>query len=253
MIPLQGRVLLPDREADKMKLILIIITALSLSSLAAGADESETILALKRTQMVETQIKARGIKDPRVIQAMLKVKRHLFVPPNYRSQAYADHPLPIGEGQTISQPYIVALMTELLALKGRERVLEIGTGSGYQAAILAELAKEVYTIEIIEPLARRSEVLLKELIYNNIKVRFGDGFLGWPESAPFDGIIVTCAPEKIPEPLLEQLAEDGRLVIPVGTYLQELKLVRKIKGRITVVDIVPVRFVPMLRERRNKP
>ncbi len=236
-----------------MKLILIIITALSLSSLAAGADESETILALKRTQMVETQIKARGIKDPRVIQAMLKVKRHLFVPPNYRSQAYADHPLPIGEGQTISQPYIVALMTELLALKGRERVLEIGTGSGYQAAILAELAKEVYTIEIIEPLARRSEVLLKELIYNNIKVRFGDGFLGWPESAPFDGIIVTCAPEKIPEPLLEQLAEDGRLVIPVGTYLQELKLVRKIKGRITVVDIVPVRFVPMLRERRNKP
>jgi protein-L-isoaspartate(D-aspartate) O-methyltransferase len=237
----------------KMKFVLILITVLSLSSLTAGADESETILAQKRTQMVEDQIKARGIKDPRVIQAMLKVKRHLFVPGNYRDQAYADHPLPIGYGQTISQPYIVALMTELLALKGRERVLEIGTGSGYQAAILAELAKEVYTIEIIEPLARRSEGLLKELVYNNIKVKFGDGFLGWPELAPFDGIIVTCAPEKIPEPLLEQLAEDGRLVIPVGTYWQELKLVRKVKGRTTVADIVPVRFVPMLREKRNKP
>ena len=236
-----------------MKFVLILITVLSLSSLIAGADESETILSQKRTQMVENQLKARGIKDPRVIQAMLKVKRHLFVPANYRNQAYADHPLPIGEGQTISQPYIVALMTEMLALKGRERVLEIGTGSGYQAAILAELAKEVYTIEIIEPLARRSEGLLKELVYNNIKVKFGDGFLGWPELAPFDGIIVTCAPEKIPEPLLEQLAEGGRLVIPVGTYWQELKLVRKIKGRTTVVDIVPVRFVPMLREKRNKP
>lgn len=236
-----------------MKFVLILITVLSLSSLIAGADESETILAQKRTQMVENQIKARGIKDPRVIKAMLKVKRHLFVPANYWNQAYADHPLPIGEGQTISQPYIVALMTELLALKGWERVLEIGTGSGYQAAILAELAKEVYTIEIIEPLARRSEGLFKELVYNHIKIKFGDGFLGWPELAPFDGIIVTCAPEKIPEPLLEQLAEDGRLVIPVGTYWQELKLVRKIKGRTTVADIVPVRFVPMLRDKKNKP
>jgi protein-L-isoaspartate(D-aspartate) O-methyltransferase len=236
-----------------MKYVLILITVLSLSSLPAGADESEVLLAQKRTQMVEYQLKARGIKDPRVIQAMLKVKRHLFVPAPYREQAYADRPLPIGEGQTISQPYIVALMTELLALTGRERVLEIGTGSGYQAAILAELAKEVYTIELIEPLARRSEGLLKGLVYHNIKVKFGDGFSGWPELAPFDGIIVTCAPEKIPEPLLEQLAEDGRLVIPVGTSWQELKLVRKIKGRMKIADIVPVRFVPMLREKKIKP
>jgi len=203
--------------------------------------------------MVEDQLKARGIKDPRVIQAMLKVKRHLFVPAHYRNQAYEDYPLPIGEEQTISQPYVVALMTELLALKGRERILEIGTGSGYQAAILAELAKEVYTVELLTPLARRAGKLLKELDYKNINVKSGDGFLGWPEFAPFEGIIVTCAPEKIPDPLLAQLAENGRLVIPVGTYRQELKLVRKIKGRTTVVDIVPVRFVPMLREKGNKP
>jgi protein-L-isoaspartate(D-aspartate) O-methyltransferase len=140
-------------------------------------------------------------------------------------------------------------MTELLELKGTERVLEIGTGSGYQAAILAELAKEVYTIEILEPLARQSEGLLKEMNYKSIKVKIGDGFLGWPEFSPFDGIIVTCAPEKIPPPLLEQLAEGGRLVIPVGIYWQDLKLVQKIKGRIKEADIVPVRFVPMLREK----
>ncbi len=199
--------------------------------------------------MVEDQIKARGIKDPRVLDTMLKVNRHLFVPSDMRHLAYQDSPLPIGGGQTISQPYIVALMTELLSLKGAERVLEIGTGSGYQAAILAELVKEVYTIEILEPLARQSEGLLKELNYKNIKVKTGDGFLGWPEFSPFDKIIVTCAPEKIPEPLLEQLVEGGRLVIPVGIYWQDLKLVRKIKGIIKESDIIPVRFVPMLREK----
>lgn len=232
-----------------MKIVLIAITVLTLSSPMASIGESETAFAQKRAQMVEDQLKARGIKDPRVIQAMLTVKRHLFVPTHSRNQAYEDYPLPIGEGQTISQPYVVALMTELLALKGRERILEIGTGSGYQAAILAELAKEVYTIELLAPLARQAEKLLKELDYKNIQVKSGDGFLGWPEFAPFDGIIVTCAPEKIPEPLLAQLAENGRLVIPVGTYVQELKLVRKRKGRTTVTDIVPVRFVPMLREK----
>jgi protein-L-isoaspartate(D-aspartate) O-methyltransferase len=199
--------------------------------------------------MVENQIKTRGIKNLRVLDAMFKVKRHLFVPPNIRHLAYEDCPLPIGGGQTISQPYIVALMTELLELKGTERVLEIGTGSGYQAAILAELSKEVYTIEIVEPLARKSEGLLKELGYKNIKLKVGDGFLGWQEFAPFDGIIVTCAPEKIPLPLLEQLAEGGRLVIPVGQYWQDLKLVRKMKGRITEANIVPVSFVPMLRNK----
>jgi protein-L-isoaspartate(D-aspartate) O-methyltransferase len=233
----------------KFVLGLIIILSLFLFPLIVGADSSETSFAQKRKQMVENQIKARGIQDLRVLAAMLKVKRHLFVPSHIRHLAYEDCPLPIGEGQTISQPYIVALMTELLALKGKEKVLEIGTGSGYQAAILAELVKEVYTIEILEPLARQSERLLKELNYKNIKVKFGDGFLGWPEFSPFDGIIVTCAPEKIPPPLLEQLAEGGKLVIPVGIYWQDLKLVWKIKDRIKEADIIPVRFVPMLREK----
>ena len=229
--------------------VFILLISIFLFPLIVEADSMETLFAQKRKQMVESQIKARGIKDQRVLDAMLKVKRHLFVPSDKRHLAYEDFPLPIGEGQTISQPYIVALMTELLALKGAERVLEIGTGSGYQAAILAELVKEVYTIEIMEPLARQSEALLKELNYGNIKVKMGDGFMGWPEFSPFDGIIVTCAPEKIPPPLLEQLAEGGRLVIPVGTLWQDLKLVRKIKEEIKEEDVIPVRFVPLLREK----
>src|SRR3989338_2133518 len=183
---------------------------------------------------------------------MRKVKRHLFVPLMHRRLSYGDHPLPIGEGQTISQPYIVALMTELLELKGGEKVLEIGTGSGYQAAILAELVKEVYSIEILEPLAERSQKLLKELGYENIKVKHADGFLGWPEYAPFDAIIVTCAPKVIPPALLKQLAEGGRLVIPVGSHWQELKLLKKIEGKIVSKSIIPVRFVPMLRDKESK-
>jgi protein-L-isoaspartate(D-aspartate) O-methyltransferase len=234
----------------KIRFVLgLIIMGLFPFCLNAAADSPESAFAKKRMQMVETQIKARGIKDPRLLDALLKVKRHLFVPSHLRQSAYEDRPLPIDEGQTISQPYIVALMSELLALKGTERVLEIGTGSGYQAAILAELAGRVYTIELLEPLARQSERLLKELNYKNIRAKIGDGFLGWPESSPFDGIIVTCAPEKIPPPLLEQLAEGGRLVIPVGKHWQDLKLVRKINGRTKVEDIIPVRFVPMLREK----
>ncbi len=201
-----------------------------------------------REQMVETQIKARGVKDPRVLSAMLKVERHLFVPKEYRSSAYNDQPLPIGEGQTISQPYIVALMTELLELKGEEKVLEVGTGSGYQAAILAELAKEVYTIEIIETLANSAKKLLSELGYKNIYVKTGDGYLGWPEASPFDAIIVTCAPDHIPQPLLDQLKEGGRLVIPVGTYSQELKKITKRQGQFETKDVIPVIFVPMTGE-----
>ena len=228
---------------------IILLMGLILSPLMAGAAKPETAWAQKRKEMVEDQIRARGVEDRRVLEAMRKVERHLFVPSHLRNLAYEDYPLPIGEGQTISQPYIVALMTELLALKGTERILEIGTGSGYQAAVLAELVKEVYTIEILEPLARQSERLFREQNYRNIKVKLGDGFLGWPELSPFDGIIVTCAPDKIPPPLLEQLAEGGRLVIPVGTLRQELKLVRKVKGRIQEEDIIPVRFVPMLREK----
>lgn len=230
-------------------LILLMIAVLSLHPAVAAGDPSETFLDQKRSEMVEFQLKLRGIRDTRVLNAMLKVKRHLFVPPSISYLAYEDTALPIGWGQTISQPAVVALMTELLELKGKEKVLEIGTGSGYQAAVLAELAKEVYTIEILEPLAQQSKELLKNLRYKNVRMKVGDGFLGWPEFAPFDAIIVTCAPDSIPPPLLEQLAENGRLVIPVGTYWQELKLVRKIKGKITESDIIPVRFVPMKRDK----
>ncbi len=201
-----------------------------------------------REKMVEAQIKARGVKDHRVLSALLKVERHRFVPEEYLNSAYSDQPLPIGEGQTISQPYIVALMTELLELKGEEKVLEIGTGSGYQAAILAELAKEVYSIEIIETLASMAKNRLLELGYQNIKVKAGDGYLGWPEVAPFDAIIITCAPDHIPKPLIEQLKEGGRMVVPVGAYSQELKKIVKRSGKIVTTDVIPVVFVPMTGE-----
>jgi protein-L-isoaspartate(D-aspartate) O-methyltransferase len=216
--------------------------------------ESDSKLDFKamRERMVETQIKARGIKDPRVLSAMLKVERHRFIPEEYRDSAYSDHPLPIGEGQTISQPYIVALMTELLELKGGEKVLEVGTGSGYQAAILAELAKEVYTIEIVEALASSAKKVLLELAYQNITVKVGDGYLGWPEAAPFDAIIITCAPDHIPNPLLEQLKEGGRMVLPVGTYSQELQKVIKRSGKIETTNVAPVIFVPMTGEGVKK-
>ncbi|UCC95238.1 MAG: protein-L-isoaspartate(D-aspartate) O-methyltransferase [Candidatus Omnitrophota bacterium] len=203
-----------------------------------------------RKKMVENQIKARGIKDEKVLEALLKVPRHEFVPFLYRRLAYTDGPLPIGHGQTISQPYIVAIMTELLSLDGDEKVLEIGTGSGYQAAILGELAKEVYTIEILEPLANIAQKRLEQMGYTNIKVKCGDGFLGWQEYAPFDGIIVTCAPDQIPPILIEQLAEGGRMVIPVGESWQELKLVTKEDGKVITKDIIPVRFVPMIRKEQ---
>jgi protein-L-isoaspartate(D-aspartate) O-methyltransferase len=201
-----------------------------------------------REKMVETQIKTRGVKDPRVLSALLKVERHRFVPEEYVNSAYADQPLPIGEGQTISQPYIVALMTELLDLKGNEKVLEIGTGSGYQAAILAELAKEVYTVEIVESLASTAKNRLLELGYQNVKVKSGDGYLGWPEAAPFDAIIVTAAPDHIPTPLIDQLKEGGRMVAPVGTYTQELKKIVKRSGKMETIDVIPVLFVPMTGE-----
>jgi protein-L-isoaspartate(D-aspartate) O-methyltransferase len=202
--------------------------------------------------MVETQIKARGIKDPRVLSAMLKVERHLFVPRGSQSSAYSDHPLPIGEGQTISQPYIVAFMTELLDLKGTEKVLEIGTGSGYQAAILAELAREVYTIEIVETLGLSAEKRLQALGYRNIRVKVGDGYLGWPEAAPFDAIIVTCAPDHIPRPLTEQLKEGGSMVVPVGGYSQALRKIVKRAGKVESTDVLPVIFVPMTGEGVKK-
>jgi protein-L-isoaspartate(D-aspartate) O-methyltransferase len=227
-----------------------LITFSFLANCSAGQEGSETDLdkrvKARREGMVATQIKARGIKDSRVLKAMLKVERHRFVPALLQDRAYGDHPLPIGEGQTISQPYIVALMSELLQLKGDEKVLEIGTGSGYQAAILGELAKEVYTIEIIETLARSAQDRLQALGYKNIQVKAGDGYLGWPEAAAFDAILVTAAPDHIPEPLFKQLKEGGRMILPVGTYpYQELKKIIKKSGRPEISDVLPVLFVPM--------
>jgi protein-L-isoaspartate(D-aspartate) O-methyltransferase len=199
-----------------------------------------------RENMVRDQIAARQVKDARVLEAMKKVKRHQFVPLALKPLAYSDRPLPIGEGQTISQPYIVALMTELLSIKPTNRILEVGTGSGYQAAILAELSQEVYSIEIIESLAASALERLKKLGYKNIFVRAGDGYLGWPEKAPFDGIIVTCAPDDIPKPLLAQLKTGGRMVIPVGDPPDQiLYLVRKTEQGIEKERNIPVRFVPM--------
>jgi protein-L-isoaspartate(D-aspartate) O-methyltransferase len=199
--------------------------------------------------MVKRQIIARGVKDVRVISAMKKVPRHLFVPERHRASAYDDYPLSIGEGQTISQPYIVAFMTEALDLTVAEKVLEIGTGSGYQAAILAELVKDVYTIEIIAELGKRAQQTLEKLQYKNIHVKIGDGYKGWPDMAPFDAIIVTCAPEKIPQALIEQLKEGGGMIIPVGREGGIQKLVRIMKkgGKLETQEVMHVRFVPMVR------
>ncbi|MFC1712218.1 protein-L-isoaspartate(D-aspartate) O-methyltransferase [Candidatus Poribacteria bacterium] len=201
---------------------------------------------VSRKRMVEEQIASRDVKDSRVLDVMLKMPRHVFVSEEFQDLAYSDQPLPVGEGQTISQPYMVALMTELLHLSGDDRVLEIGTGSGYQTAILAELAGEVYTVEIVESLMERSTKLLHELGYRNIKFKTDDGYFGWEEYAPFDVILVTCGPDSIPQPLVDQLAEGGCLVIPVGSMYQVLTIVEKVKGKIKTHKSISCRFVPML-------
>lgn len=200
----------------------------------------------ERKNMVEFQIQKRGIKDRKVLEAMLKVPRHLFVPEQMKELAYGDEPLPIGEGQTISQPYIVAYMTEALKLTGNERVLEIGTGSGYQTAILAEIVKEVYTVEVIPELSRRAQKVLAELGYNNIKFLIGDGTRGWPEHAPYDAILVSAAPATVPRTLVDQLKINGRMIIPVGTDFQELMLVRRKKDGWEEERLIGVRFVPLV-------
>jgi len=203
--------------------------------------------------MVNEDLRGRDITDPRVLEAMGRVPRHKFMDPGHENLAYADFPLPIGEGQTISQPYIVALMTEVLELKPNERVLEIGTGSGYQSAVLAELVKQVYTIEIVEPLARSARDRLHELGYNNVEVRHGDGYKGWSEHAPFDAIILTAAAPRIPQTLIDQLRMGGRMVLPMeGALLQKLLLVTKEIDGIHKQTVTGVRFVPMTGDVRKK-
>lgn len=201
-----------------------------------------------RERMVREQIQARDVRDPRVLEALRKVPRHLFVPEPMQANAYDDTPLPIGLGQTISQPYIVGFMSEALELKPQDRVLEVGTGSGYQAAVLSVLVREVYSIEIVEALGKAAQGRLARLGYSNVKCRIGDGYRGWPDAAPFDAIIVTAAADHVPPPLLDQLREGGRLVIPLGSFEQDLVLIRRTPKGLERQTLLPVRFVPMVGE-----
>ncbi len=246
-----------------MKLMILLTFFTSLFSVFTGCSSEksfkksnlhndEKVFEKLRRKMVQSQIKDRGIKDPGVLKAMEKVPRHHFVPPDLVQFAYDDGPLPIGEGQTISQPYIVALMTELVEPKPNDKVLEIGTGSGYQAAILAEIAKEVYTIEIVETLGKKAEERLIKHNYKNITVKIGDGYQGWEENAPYDAIIVTAAPEHIPQPLVDQLKIGGKLVIPIGEFFQDLILVQKTEKGILKKNVTGVRFVPMTGEAEKR-
>jgi len=204
--------------------------------------------AKERDRMVEAQLVARDITDKRVLDAMRRVPRHRFVPESHQAEAYDDTPLPIGEGQTISQPYIVAYMTQAIEPRATDRVLEIGTGSGYQAAVLAQLVKEVYTIEIVPGLAARAKVVLDELGYTNIRTRLGDGYAGWPEAAPFDKIVVTAAPAEVPQTLVDQLGESGIMIVPVGRGDQIMNLLRRTKDGLVRRETIPVRFVPMIKK-----
>jgi protein-L-isoaspartate(D-aspartate) O-methyltransferase len=232
-----------------LALLLLLQFPLALPAAQRDARSGETLdpfLTARRT-MIERDLKSRGIKDPRVLAAMEFVPRHLFVPEKFRSSAYDDRPLPIGEGQTISQPYIVAYMSELLELKGTERVLEIGTGSGYQTAVLARLAESVFSIEIIAALSERAKPPLTEVGFTNIQFKVGDGFFGWPEKAPFDAILLTAASPRVPEPLWRQLSEGGRMIMPLGDPRQSQKLVRvrKRAGKEIVESLSEVVFVPL--------
>lgn len=236
-----------------------LFLSLSCGAVACAADAPRAAtspvdtLAAPREAMVRTQIAARGVKDPAVLAAMRRVPRHEFVPAALRAWAYDDRPLPIDAGQTISQPLIVALMTELLQVKPGQRVLEIGTGSGYQAAVLAELGVEVYSIEIVETLANSARATLHRLDYRRVNVRAGDGYLGWPDAAPFDGIIVTAAPPTVPKPLIDQLKPGARLVVPEGKREQELVVYAKsADGKLRRTSVLPVRFVPMTGRAQEK-
>jgi protein-L-isoaspartate(D-aspartate) O-methyltransferase len=226
----------------------LILAAIAASGCGQNASSVSDFTA-QRQEMVQRQLMTRGINDARVLAAMAKVPREEFVPLDARAASYEDGPLPIGYGQTISQPYIVAFMTEQLRPKPNDRVLEVGTGSGYQAAILAELVSEVYSIEIVGPLAKNAKTTLQRLGYKNVHVKIGDGYKGWPEEGPFDAIIVTCAPDKVPQPLVDQLKDDGRMVVPVGDrFAQQLYLLEKKNGQLKQSATLPVRFVPMTSE-----
>lgn len=249
----------PHTIAIKMKRFVVLIALLLFTlaaSLLTGQGQEPARFKESRLRMVKNQIQNRGVSDPGVLESMRTVPRHLFVPKGSAGSAYADRPLRIGEGQTISQPYIVALMTEILGLEGDESVLEIGTGSGYQAAVLSEIAAKVYTMEIKEVLHQRSTALLKDLAYRNVKTRFGDGYFGWQEAGPFDAIMITAAVDHIPPPLLEQLEDGGKLILPLGSpysYLgQILVLVTKVGEDFRLREILAVRFVPMTGEALEK-
>jgi len=256
------KVLKSNVEVMEMRILFIVFFVVACCVVQAGAaDQGEPKQPADRwlsdrLNMVEDQIVARGVKDASVVAAMRKVPRHFFTLSLFQDQAYDDFPLPIGEGQTISQPYIVALMTELAEVRPGDKVLEIGTGSGYQAAVLAEITDKVFTIEILAPLAERARKTLDETGYGKVKTLTGDGYAGWPEHAPFDAIIVTAAPEQVPQPLLDQLKQGGRLVIPVGPQegVQTLDRIRKgDSDNVERESIIPVRFVPFLRATPNVP
>jgi protein-L-isoaspartate(D-aspartate) O-methyltransferase len=231
-------------------LLLIVLVCSALPSYSMGASDE---YMKERREMVEHDLKGRGIRDEKVLRAMSKIERHLFVDQKYRDEAYDDHPLPIDEGQTISQPYVVAMMTEALKLKPSDKVLEIGTGSGYQAAVLTEIVDKVYTIEIRKKLAEKAEKLLDTLGYENIEVKHDDGYYGWEKYAPFDAIIVTASANHIPPPLIKQLKEGGRLIIPLGStlYFQVLTLATKKDDELKIRQMGPVAFVPMTGEVRK--
>ena len=231
------------RYSSLVPLAALFIPAVTMCTAPEAGEQRDP--AAERRRMVDQQLRGRDITDPRVLAAMEKVPRHLFVPEDARHEAYGDHPVPIGHGQTISQPYIVAFMTEALDVAREHRVLEIGTGSGYQAAILGELAGEVYTMEIIEPLAQSARATLESLGYTNVHVRAGNGYEGWPEHAPYDRIMVTAAPEEVPPALIAQLKVGGLMAIPVGDFFQELRILRRTTDGTEILKTLPVRFVPM--------
>lgn len=237
------------RVTKQLKTAFGLGSLLLLCSCGSAQKQPSDEFAELRKKMVETQIVARDIKDKRVLDAMQSVPRHRFVPEEFQAQSYEDYPIPIGDDQTISQPYIVAFMSEGLRLKPDDKVLEIGTGSGYQSAILSRLAKEVFSVEILEQMGRRAQQTLAALGYTNVQVKIGDGYQGWPEKAPFNAIIVTAAPDHIPQALIDQLAPGGRLIVPVGTGWQSLvRVTRTASGKFERETLLPVRFVPMTGE-----